>query len=493
MPYALHLCIRLQIVRVIDLSTLRLLQPDARGLLGKSTPSMADKEVVTFKGPVLSLDFSPEDSWLCVGASDNKVTLWRVSDGECYQTFEGHTDGVTSVRFSPDGMMILSASYDGTAKIWRVSDGHLNMSLEEHSSFVSGAEYGEKGQLVATGGGDRLVLIWDAEEGKVVHRLEGHESWVLAVAFAPRDHILASCGADNLVLLWDALAGSRLAELRAHSDWVETLAFDPTGSMLATAGHDRDILVWDVTEPTAPTIRQTLKGRRLWPALSSLYFKAIDISDWLSGKHASPDDDEQFGVLDALTDHNAEHEDPKLEEIASRVEGHFSERAMALVRDDVLGLSVREQVALATLFLQYAGEDGRVPKNAYANACMKDLMVRLRLLPPASRDASPGPALRSRQACCAQPHRLTPIHTPRHIPQLPPWACRTAARPAARQLKQLLAKEDEEHRTAEQKLRERAPHVTWEEVLGCFEAHQTIFEGHGDSYSDGFRINVLGF
>lgn len=63
---------------------------------------------------------------------------------------------------------------------------------------------------------------------------------------------------------------------------------------------------------------------------------------------------------------------------------------------------------------------------------------------------------------------------------------------ALAQLKRLLEHEDDAHRTAEHKLRERAAHVTWEEVLACFEVVH-MFEGHSDSFSDGFRISVLGF
>jgi hypothetical protein len=515
---------------VIDLATLRLLSPETRGMLGKSTSSKADKEVVTFKGPALSVDFSPEDSWLCVGASDNKVTLWRVSDGECYQTFDGHADSITSVRFSPDGMMILSASYDGTAKIWRVSDGHLAMSLEEHTSFISGAEWGEKGQLVATGSGDHLVLIWDPEEGRVLHRLEGHESWVLAVAFAPRDHILASCGADNLVFLWDALTGSKLSMIDEHTDWVESVCFDPTGIMLASAGHDRDIRVWDVTEPTAPRIRLTLKGRRPWPVMSWLYYKATDLGDWLRGKE--PYDDEiEFGVLDAVTNNTAQ-EDPKLNEIGSRYEGHLAERAMALVRDDVLGLNVRDQVRdAAQLGAPALRRRSPLPRRALSARHATVLCAANRASAPAARHARrwrsrrSSSSLRARTARCPRTHlqtrasrirRCGALAASRLAHALPQWTglARLLARvrlfhpvplhppataairlpyPCVRaQLKLLLEQQDEEHRTVEHKLRERPPFVTWEELLECFELAQ-VFEGHSDSFSDGFRISVLGF
>jgi len=79
---------------------------------------------------------------------------------------------------------------------------------------------------------------------------------------------------------------------------------------------------------------------------------------------------------------------------------------------------------------------------------------------------------------CLRPHAAREIFAP--------------MRCALAQLKRLLEHEDDAHRTAEHKLRERAAHVTWEEVLACFEVVH-MFEGHSDSFSDGFRISVLGF
>jgi len=46
--------------------------------------------------------------------------LWRVADGQLLRTLEGHSGPVNSVSFSPDGSWLASGSWDGTVKLWRV-------------------------------------------------------------------------------------------------------------------------------------------------------------------------------------------------------------------------------------------------------------------------------------------------------------------------------------------------------------------------------------
>ena len=58
-------------------------------------------------------------------------------------------------------------------------------------------------------------------------------------------------------------------------------------------------------------------------------------------------------------------------------------------------------------------------------------------------------------------------------------------------IRELLKAVDENKLTVEEKIRSRVPYITWDEVLECFESVQ-LFEGHADSFNEGFRINILG-
>lgn len=66
--------------------------------------------------------------------------MWRLSDGECLLTLQGHTGKLHSVAVSPDGAYIVTASEDKTARVWRLSNGEHLRTLKGHTNEVTSAE-----------------------------------------------------------------------------------------------------------------------------------------------------------------------------------------------------------------------------------------------------------------------------------------------------------------------------------------------------------------
>ena len=57
------------------------------------------------------------------GSGDTTVKIWDVVSGNELESFNGHTDYVTSVAFSPDGKRVVSGSNDKTIRTWAVGSG----------------------------------------------------------------------------------------------------------------------------------------------------------------------------------------------------------------------------------------------------------------------------------------------------------------------------------------------------------------------------------
>ena len=85
----------------------------------------------------------PTPLLLATGSFDKTARLWRVEDGRCVRTLEGHSEWVSSVAFSADGALLATGSSDKTARLWRVEDGRCVRTLEGHSDVVNSVAFSD--------------------------------------------------------------------------------------------------------------------------------------------------------------------------------------------------------------------------------------------------------------------------------------------------------------------------------------------------------------
>jgi WD40 repeat protein len=115
-------------------------------------------------GAVSSVAFSQDGKTLASGSSDNRVRLWRVSNGALLHTLEGHTDKVLSVAFNSNGRTVASTSLDQTIRLWNVSDGQLSQTFKGLTYGVTSAAFSPDGKTLASGtdDDDNAARLWDA-------------------------------------------------------------------------------------------------------------------------------------------------------------------------------------------------------------------------------------------------------------------------------------------------------------------------------------------
>lgn len=197
---------------------------------------------------VYSLAFSPDETILASGSTDEMVRLWQVSDGTLLNTLVGHTHDVWSVAFSPDGRTLVSGAWDNRLRLWRVSDGQPLYILQGHLGPVYSVAFSPDGTTLASGSSDDTVRLWGASNGQLLNTLEGHSGTVLSVAFSADGTILASGSDDNTIRLWRVSDGQPLATMVGHTDDVNSVAFSRNGTTLASGSTDTTVRVWRVND-----------------------------------------------------------------------------------------------------------------------------------------------------------------------------------------------------------------------------------------------------
>lgn len=155
-------------------------------------------------GPILSVAWSPDDTYIASGSEDGSIILWNPNDGTFKQRLqrdkdlEAHTGPVRSLVWSYDSTNLYSCSDDGTVKIWKKKNTKftfadtldLNIIDEIGVPFVDVkllcVAVNEK--YIIAGSQDGIIYVWDVITNKLLLALPTHDGAVTSLFWQdPRD------------------------------------------------------------------------------------------------------------------------------------------------------------------------------------------------------------------------------------------------------------------------------------------------------------------
>ena len=219
---------------------------------------------------------------------NSEIEIRELTSGKLIQHLKEFKGPVLSVTFSPDGERLATGSWErveekpiekpsdlkrtfGVVKVWDLKTGGLVWSQKAYSTDVSGVAYTPDGKTLASSGTRRApnfsvgeVKLWNALTGDLIRTLE-YRTPVSGIAFSPDGKTLAvrknilneSKGEVKLsdVQTWKegrTLKGDRGITL---TEAMRSIAFSPDGKTMAVAiaGLDgeeifNEIQLWDVAQ-----------------------------------------------------------------------------------------------------------------------------------------------------------------------------------------------------------------------------------------------------
>jgi WD40 repeat protein len=191
---------------------------------------------------------------------DNKIRIWKLSDGSLASSFTPPCSDFSGINFLPDSRRSFVAFKDGTAALMDLVKGMTLSKLPRHdlhgdeSSMLSNFDAGLNRVIICSG---QEAAIWDLTTGRPIIPLIKNGSHITSPSFSPDGNRLLLPGWFNEIKIWDARTGEMVCH-PLHLDGNGRLGtWSKDSRFIATRSHEHSARVWDSVnaEAITPLIR----------------------------------------------------------------------------------------------------------------------------------------------------------------------------------------------------------------------------------------------
>ena len=207
---------------------------------------------------VNDLDSNTKKSLVAGGIEDGTVRIWDTQNNWELLSIDSHRGPVSSVNFSPDGTTLYSAGNDGAVNILDVSSGQVIESLNISDMPLNDASLSANGLVLATVGEDGIVRVIDTGSGQITQFIGPIEGATKAIAVSS-DGAQVAAAVGSEIQIWNAQTGEEVQRLTGswvdeavQDDWlghledITTLVFSPDGTLIASGSDDTIVAFWDL-------------------------------------------------------------------------------------------------------------------------------------------------------------------------------------------------------------------------------------------------------
>jgi len=224
-------------------------------------------------GTTWDLAWNSSGTLLASASDDSLIRIWIASSGLLDKTLAGHTGPVVGVDWSPDDTSIISIGsfFDETlnVKLWNVANETEVASYR--AGLVDGVDWQSQSgsttiALAENLNGAKVIdisdLVTDPDLLTRTSSTIGNQEPVTSVAWHPTNSDQLAVGQGNgEVIIWTVSTNTAVTTLSGHTDWISGLSWSPNGSQLASVSVDGTLRVWDVASSVQEHLVTNTNGR----------------------------------------------------------------------------------------------------------------------------------------------------------------------------------------------------------------------------------------
>jgi len=211
---------------------------------------------------VTSIGFQRDRKWLFSGSEDGSVKIWDLRVSSCQRDYQSKSS-VNCCVLHPNQGELIAADEDGAIRVWDltqntcsfelVPDGKVPMrslTIAADASLLVAAN--NKGNIYVwrlgvgskAGGGGGLTILEPFNRLDAAHP---QQSYILHALLSPDVRLLATCASDKTIRIWNVEKGFVLDKiLSGHSGWVWDCSFSADSAYLVSGSSDKTAKLWDV-------------------------------------------------------------------------------------------------------------------------------------------------------------------------------------------------------------------------------------------------------
>lgn len=217
---------------------------------------------IPLTGPIRSVNFNPDDSYLISTNDLGMVNIWNLNDDNLVSVWE-NTHSMSQIIFISQGQKLAIASHNGTIQLWDLQGQLLEEFITPSSShsqspdFKSGEtmtpqitspitfiSFSDDYSTMVSGDLEDNLYLWDVENQQLLKTFEGHSGPVI---IDKENQLIINGRSDGDIILIDINTGKHLSHSMAHTDTINTLSLSPDAKLLASAEKDGTIRVWNLS------------------------------------------------------------------------------------------------------------------------------------------------------------------------------------------------------------------------------------------------------
>lgn len=220
--------------------------------------------VQTFEGHtnnVTSIAFQIDNRWMCSSSEDGTIKVWDIRSPSIQRNYK-HNCPVNEVLIHPNQGELISCDQNGTVKIWDLGENKCTHQLiPEDDVSIQSISCASDGSMLIAGNNKGNCYVWEMQNSiektllKPFHKFKSHSKYITRVLLSSDCKHVATCSADHTTRIWSTDDGFNLeTTLKGHQRWVWDCAFSADSAYLVTACSDHYVRLWDLS--SNETVRQ---------------------------------------------------------------------------------------------------------------------------------------------------------------------------------------------------------------------------------------------